>query len=141
MVLFLFSMGVTKGKWGTLINGLLEFKRDYDANTPLDQVMPKVVAAGPARYAGMGVKDLGDQMWAKLRESRMGLLGGRGLRPPAGPGDAAAAAFQKLMAGEAELVPLDALANRVVTVGVIPYRPGSPSSCRARTSARRTAPG
>jgi arginine/lysine/ornithine decarboxylase len=31
-ILFLFSLDVTKGKWGTLINALLDFKRDYDAN-------------------------------------------------------------------------------------------------------------
>ena len=34
-ILFLFSIGITKGKWGTLLNALLDFKRDYDANTPL----------------------------------------------------------------------------------------------------------
>ncbi|MFP3561845.1 arginine decarboxylase, partial [Paraburkholderia sp. SIMBA_049] len=27
-ILFLFSLGVTKGKWGTLVNTLLDFKRD-----------------------------------------------------------------------------------------------------------------
>ena len=31
-ILFLFSIGITKGKWGTLLNALLEFKRDYDRN-------------------------------------------------------------------------------------------------------------
>ena len=31
MVLFLFSVGITKGKWGTLLNALLDFKTDYDA--------------------------------------------------------------------------------------------------------------
>ena len=30
-ILFLFSIGITKGKWGTLLNALLDFKRDYDA--------------------------------------------------------------------------------------------------------------
>ena len=30
MVLFLFSVGITKGKWGTLLNALLDFKVDYD---------------------------------------------------------------------------------------------------------------
>ena len=34
-VMFLFSIGVTKGKWGTLLANLLAFKRDYDANRPL----------------------------------------------------------------------------------------------------------
>src|SRR5438093_1371579 len=35
-------------------------------------------------------------------------------------------AFQRLMAGEAEKVALDKMANRVVGVGVIPYPPGIP---------------
>ena len=39
-ILFLFSIGVTKGKYGTLINALLHFKEDYDANTPLVEVLP-----------------------------------------------------------------------------------------------------
>ncbi len=35
-------------------------------------------------------------------------------------------AFQRLMAGDAEKVPLDEIADRVVAVGVIPYPPGIP---------------
>jgi arginine decarboxylase len=35
-------------------------------------------------------------------------------------------AFQRLMAGDAEKVPLNKLANRIVGVGVIPYPPGIP---------------
>ena len=35
-------------------------------------------------------------------------------------------AFQRLMAGDAEKVSLDDLADRVVAVGVIPYPPGIP---------------
>jgi arginine decarboxylase len=64
MVLFLFSIGVTKGKWGTLINALLDFKRDYDRNVPLAEAVPDVVAAAQARYAGLGLRDLGDEMFA-----------------------------------------------------------------------------
>ena len=72
MVLFLFSMGITKGKWGTLLNTLLDFKADYDRNAPLAEVLPALVAAAPQRYAGKGLKDLGDEMWAHLRKSRQG---------------------------------------------------------------------
>jgi arginine decarboxylase len=126
MVLFLFSMGVTKGKWGSLINALLAFKRDYDRNAPLDQVLQKVVDAAPNRYAGLGLKDLGDEMWAKLRESRMGHWEAEAYARLPTPEMRPREAFQKLMAGEAELVPVDAMANRVVTVGVIPYPPGIP---------------
>jgi arginine decarboxylase len=49
-VRFLFSLGVTKEQWGTLVSALLHFKDDYDANTPLTQALPALVAAHPARY-------------------------------------------------------------------------------------------
>ena len=69
-ILFLFSIGVTKGKWGTLLNALLDFKRDYDSNAPLSQVLPHLTANHPAVYGGLGLRDLAEQMFAQLRESR-----------------------------------------------------------------------
>ncbi len=38
--LVLFSMGITKGKWSTLVTELLNFKDLYDANAPLARAMP-----------------------------------------------------------------------------------------------------
>ena len=38
--LVLFSMGITKGKWSTLITELLNFKDLYDANAPIKRVLP-----------------------------------------------------------------------------------------------------
>jgi arginine decarboxylase len=126
MVLFLFSMGVTKGKWGTLLNTLLDFKVDYDRNAPLTEVLPKIVSAAPQRYAGMGLKDLGNEMWAHLRKSRQGHWQAQAYASLPTPQLTPRRAFQRFMAGEAEAVSLDEMANRVVAVGVIPYPPGIP---------------
>jgi arginine decarboxylase len=126
MVLFLFSMGVTKGKWGTLLNTLLDFKVDYDRNASLEEVLPKVVAAAPSRYAGMGLKDLGDEMWSHLRKSRQGHWQAQAYETLPLPTMTPRKAFQKLMAGDAEKVEVSEMANRVVAVGVIPYPPGIP---------------
>ncbi len=126
MVLFLFSMGVTKGKWGTLLNTLLDFKVDYDRNAPLAEVVPRVAEAAPERYAGMGLKDLGDEMWAHLRKSRQGHWQARAYATLPTPEMTPRRAFQLLMSGDAEKVPLDRLAGRVAAVGVIPYPPGIP---------------
>src|SRR6478672_9952325 len=49
-VMFLFSIGITKGKWGTLVTNLLSFKRHYDANRLLADVLPELVSAHPERY-------------------------------------------------------------------------------------------
>src|SRR5262249_54198734 len=69
-ILFLFSIGVTKGKWGTLLNALLEFKRDYDANAKLAEVLPRLAAAHRDLYGRLGLRDLADRMFAQLKESR-----------------------------------------------------------------------
>src|SRR5882672_2952508 len=126
MVLFLFSIGVTKGKWGTLLNTLLDFKADYDRNAALSEVLPALVAQAPARYAGKGLKDLGNEMWTQLRKSRQGHWQTQAYESLPAPKMTPRRAFQALMAGNAERVPLDKMANRVVTVGVIPYPPGIP---------------
>jgi arginine decarboxylase len=126
MVLFLFSMGVTKGKWGTLINTLLDFKRDYDANVPLATALPKVVAAAPERYKNMGLHDLGDEIWQHMRESRQGHWQAQAYSRLPTPKMPPREAFRRLMRGEAEALPLEKMANRIVGVGVIPYPPGIP---------------
>jgi arginine decarboxylase len=126
MVLFLFSMGITKGKWGTLLNTLLDFKADYDRNASVEEVLPAIAAAAPERYAGKGLKDLGDAMWAHLRKSRQGHWQAQAYATLPAPRMTPRRAFQKLMAGEAEKLPLAEMANRVVGVGVIPYPPGIP---------------
>ena len=126
MVLFLFSLGVTKGKWGTLLNTLLDFKADYDRNALLTEVMPAVAAAAPDRYAGKGLKDLGDEMWTHLRNSRQGHWQALAYATLPKPVMTPRRAFQRLMAGDAEQVPLGEMAGRTVAVGVIPYPPGIP---------------
>jgi arginine decarboxylase len=126
MVLFLFSIGVTKGKWGTLLNTLLDFKVDYDRNAPLTEVLPSIAAAAPARYAGMGLKDLGNEMWEHLRKSRQGHWQAQAYAQLPRPDLKPRQAFQRLMAGDVEHVPVSEMAGRVVTVGVIPYPPGIP---------------
>src|SRR3954451_2682961 len=126
MVLFLFSVGITKGKWGTLLNTLLDFKADYDRNAPLSEVLPNILAAAPARYAGMGLKELGDEMWEHMKQSRQGYWQAQAYATLPTPEMTPRRAFQQLMAGAAEKVPLDEMANRVVGVGVIPYPPGIP---------------
>ncbi|OTH94618.1 lysine decarboxylase, partial [Pseudomonas aeruginosa] len=67
--LVLFSMGITKGKWSTLLTELLEFKRSYDANVSLASCLPSVYAQGPARYQGLGLRDLCDQLHSCYRSN------------------------------------------------------------------------
>jgi len=74
----------------------------------------------------MGLKDLGDAIWAHMRKSRQGHWQAQAYATLPTPAMTPRAAFQRLMAGSVEKVPVDKMANRVVAVGVIPYPPGIP---------------
>ncbi|AQZ33596.1 lysine decarboxylase [Pseudomonas sp. LPH1] len=124
--LVLFSMGITKGKWSTLLTELLEFKRSYDANLPLIDVLPSIAHAGTGRYQGMGLRDLCDALHgcyrenatAKALKSMYTALPELAIKP--------ADAYDRLVRGEVEAVPIDQLQGRIAAVMLVPYPPGIP---------------
>jgi lysine decarboxylase/arginine decarboxylase len=125
-VLFLFSMGVTKGKWGSLLTTLCDFKRDYDRNAPLTQVLPAVVAGAPKVYASMGLADLARTMHETMRESgQMDALHAAFSSLPT-PEMKNADAFAHVVHGTVGSVRLDDAADRTTAVGIVPYPPGIP---------------
>src|SRR3954471_4139777 len=69
-ILVLFSIGITKGKWGTLLKALLDFKRDYDRNAPIGEVLPGLVNDHPSVYGKLGLRELADQMFDQLKTAR-----------------------------------------------------------------------
>ena len=124
--LVLFSMGITKGKWSTLLTELLEFKRSYDANLPLIDVLPSIAHAGAGCYQGMGLRDLCDALHgcyrenatAKALKSMYTALPELAIKP--------ADAYDRLVRGEVEAVPIDQLQGRIAAVMLVPYPPGIP---------------
>ena len=124
--LVLFSMGITKGKWSTLLTELLEFKRSYDANLPLSDVLPSIAQAGKAFYQDMGLRDLCDALHACYRENATAkalkrmytVLPEVAIKP--------ADAYNQLVRGEVEAVPIEQLEGRIAAVMLVPYPPGIP---------------
>ena len=125
-ILFLFSLGITKGKWGTLINALLDFKQDYDVNRPLARALPALVAAWPDRYGAMGLKDLADEMFQAMRRFRTTEFLAKGFSVLPVPVLSPVEAYEELVLGHVEPLGLDQMANRVMATGVVPYPPGIP---------------
>jgi arginine/lysine/ornithine decarboxylase len=125
-ILFLFSIGITKGKWGTLLNALLQFKRDYDQNAPLADVLPSLVASHPGAYAHVGLRDLADRMFAQLHETAQTEWLAQAFSTLPTPVVTPRAAYQRLVRDEIEPVRLDDLADRVLATSVVPYPPGIP---------------
>jgi arginine decarboxylase len=124
--LVLFSMGITKGKWSTLLTELLEFKRSYDANLPLANVLPSIAQAGKAFCQEMGLRDLCDALHACYRENATAkalkrmytVLPEVAIKP--------ADAYNQLVRGEVEAVPIEQLEGRIAAVMLVPYPPGIP---------------
>jgi arginine decarboxylase len=125
-ILFLFSLGVTKGKWGTLVNALLDFRRDYDRDTPLEQVLPSLVAQYGNRYAGMGLRGLCDRMFSTMNELSTTRLMGEGFSVLPQPIMSPVDAYERLVRNEVERVTLDQLEGRTLATGIVPYPPGIP---------------
>lgn len=125
-ILFLFSIGITQGKWGSLINAFLDFKRDYDANMPLSRALPKLVQANPGRYDNMGLKDLADEMFEAMRTIKSVEYMSKAFSILPKVEMSPVQTYERLVKGDIEPVSLDKIANRVMATGVVPYPPGIP---------------
>lgn len=139
-LMFLFSMGITKGKWGTLLNTLLNFKSFYDANTPVEEVLPGLAAAHPAEYKGLGIHDLSDRMIDYLRKENPGELLNQAFSTLPKPAMTPREAYMTIVENNVELVPSGSLANRITANSIIPYPPGIPMLMSGENFGAATSP-
>jgi arginine decarboxylase len=125
-ILVLFSIGVTRGKSATLLEQLLTVKRLIDENAPLSETMPDLLSQHGERYAGLGLRDLADQMHDQLRTSDTGLMQEAIYRHLPPPVMTPAEAFDALIRNNVESVPVEKLDGRVSAVLCVLYPPGIP---------------
>ena len=121
----MFTIGITKGRWNTLLTALQQFKDDYAKNQPMWRIMPEFCAKQP-RYEKMGLRDLCQhvhQLYAKYDVARLTTdMYLSDLTPAMKPSDA----FAQIAHRRTERVPIDELEGRVTTSLVTPYPPGIP---------------
>ncbi len=121
----MFTIGITKGRWNTMLTELQQFKDDYDRNQPLWRVLPEFVAKYP-RYERVGLKDLSDSIHGIYKANDIARLTTEmylsNMEPAMKPADA----FAKMAHREIERVEIDNLAGRVTSVLLTPYPPGIP---------------
>jgi ornithine decarboxylase len=67
-ILFLLTPAVEAGKCASLISRLVAFKHLYDADAPLQDVLPTTLSRYPLRYAGYTLRRLCDEMHSFYRE-------------------------------------------------------------------------
>lgn len=121
----MFTIGITKGRWNTLLTALQQFKDDYDRNHPLWRIMPEFCKQYP-RYERMGLKDLCQMIHEAYRQNNIAKITTEvyltDMEPVMKPSDA----FAQMAHREVERVPIAQLEGRVTGVLLTPYPPGIP---------------
>jgi len=121
----MFTIGITKGRWNTLVTELQQFKDDYDRNHPLWKVLPEFVQKNP-RYEKVGLRDLCSQIHGIYRQNDVARLTTEMYLSDMVPAMRPADAFARMAHREIERVPVDVLEGRVTAVLLTPYPPGIP---------------
>ncbi|QNN59137.1 arginine/lysine/ornithine decarboxylase [Diaphorobacter ruginosibacter] len=121
----MFTIGITKGRWNTLLAALQQFKDDYEKNQPMWRILPEFCQQHK-RYERMGLKDLCQhvhQLYAKYDIARLTTeMYLSDLTPAMKPSDA----FAHIAQRRTERVAIDELEGRITTSLITPYPPGIP---------------
>jgi arginine decarboxylase len=121
----MFTIGITKGRWNTMVTELQQFKDDYDRNQPLWRVLPEFSQAHP-RYEKLGLRDLCDQIHGLYKGNDVARLTTEMYLSDMIPAMRPADAFARMAHREIERVAIDDLEGRITSVLLTPYPPGIP---------------
>ena len=121
----MFTIGITKGRWNTMVAALQQFKDDYDKNQPLWKVLPEFVAKQP-RYERIGLKDLCTQIHEVYKANDVARLTTEMYLSDMVPAMKPTDAFAKMAHRNIDRVQIDELEGRITAVLLTPYPPGIP---------------
>ena len=121
----MFTIGITKGRWNTLVTALQQFKDDYDKNQPLWKILPEFCAQQP-KYERVGLRELCQQIHDMYKAHDVARVTTEmylsDMQPSMKPSDA----FACMAHREIDRVEIDQLEGRVTSVLLTPYPPGIP---------------
>ncbi|MDR1063074.1 MAG: arginine/lysine/ornithine decarboxylase [Azoarcus sp.] len=121
----MFTIGITKGRWNTLVAELQQFKDDFDRNQPLWKVLPEFVQQHPD-YERMGLKDLCHLIHGVYAVNDVARLTTEMYLSDMVPAMKPADAFSRMAHREIDRVPIDELEGRITSTLLTPYPPGIP---------------
>jgi arginine decarboxylase len=121
----MFTIGITKGRWNTMVTELQQFKDDYDRNQPLWRIMPDFVAKLP-RYERVGLKDLCTEIHEVYKANDVARLTTEMYLSDMVPAMRPADAFARMAHRDIERVEIDDLEGRITSILLTPYPPGIP---------------
>ncbi|WP_346824888.1 arginine/lysine/ornithine decarboxylase [Ralstonia solanacearum] len=121
----MFTIGITKGRWNSLVTELQQFKDDYDNNQPLWRVLPEFVRQYP-QYERIGLRELCDGIHSVYKANDVARVTTEmylsNMEPAMKPSDA----WAKMAHRETERVAIDNLEGRITAILLTPYPPGIP---------------
>lgn len=121
----MFTIGITKGRWNTMVAALQQFKDDYDKNQPIWKVLPEFAQKHPL-YERLGLRDLCTQIHDVYKANDIARLTTdmylSNMIPAMKPTDA----FAKMAHRDIDRVSIDNLEGRTTAVLLTPYPPGIP---------------
>ena len=121
----MFTIGITKGRWNTLLTALQQFKDDYDKNQPIWRILPEFSVKFPS-YERVGLRDLCQQIHDTYKAHNVAKMTTEmylsDMQPAMKPSDA----FAKMAHDEIDRVEIDQLEGRITAVLLTPYPPGIP---------------
>ncbi|WP_295640908.1 arginine/lysine/ornithine decarboxylase [uncultured Methylibium sp.] len=121
----MFTIGITKGRWNTLLTALQQFKDDYDKNAPLWRILPEFCAQHP-RYERMGLRDLAQSIHEAYVKGDIARLTTEMYLSDLQPAMKPSEAYAYIAHRKTERVEIEALEGRITTSLLTPYPPGIP---------------
>jgi arginine decarboxylase len=121
----MFTIGITKGRWNTMVTELQQFKDDYDRNQPLWRIMPDFVAKHPC-YERIGLQDLCTEIHEVYKANDVARLTTEMYLSEMVPAMRPADAFARMAHRDIERVEIDNLEGRITSILLTPYPPGIP---------------
>jgi len=121
----MFNIGITKGRWNSLVTELQQFKDDYDQNLPMWRVMPEFVAKTP-QYERVGLQDLCTSIHNMYKQHDVARITNDMYLSNIEPAMLPAEAWDRMAHNQVERVTIEQLEGRITATMVTPYPPGIP---------------
>ncbi|WP_442507878.1 Orn/Lys/Arg decarboxylase N-terminal domain-containing protein [Novipirellula sp. SH528] len=121
----MFTIGITKGRWNTLLSALQQFKDDYDKNLPMWKILPEFCQAFPT-YEKTGLKNLSQQIHDAYKTHDIARVTTEMYLSPMQPAMKPSDAYAMMTHREIDRVEIDKLEGRATAVLLTPYPPGIP---------------
>jgi len=125
-LLFLFSIGIDKTRAMGLLRGLMEFKRAYDLNLRVKNMLPDLYAEDPDFYRNMRIQTLAQGIHNLIKQHDLPQLMLKAFDVLPEMHLTPHQMYQQQVKGNIETVELDNLINRVSANMILPYPPGVP---------------